>query len=60
MTGVVGPSYDRGDGDRSSGSSSRLLRPPKPLSRLAFASQQERGAGGGGGGGGGNARRSCR
>ena len=33
MTGVVGPSCDCGNGDGSSGSSSRLLR-PKPLSRL--------------------------
>ena len=61
MTGVVGPSCDRGDGDGSSGSSSRLLRPPKPPSRLAFASQPERGAGRGvGGDGGGDARRSRR
>ena len=52
MTGVVGPSCDRGDGDGSSGFSSRLLHLPKLPSRLAFASQPERGAGGGGGGGG--------
>ena len=53
MTGVVVPSCDCGDGDESSGSSSRLLRPPKLPSRLAFASKPERGAGGGVGGGGG-------
>ena len=53
MSGGFGPCCDRGDGDGSSGSSSRLLRPPKLLSPLAFASQPERGAGGGGGGGGG-------
>ena len=61
MTGVVGPSCDRGDGDGSNGYSSRLLRPPKLPSRHAFASQPERGAsggvGGGGGSGGGDARR---
>ena len=66
MTGVVGRSCDRGEGDGSSGSSSRLLRPLKLPSPLAFASQPERGAGGGigggsdGGGGGGDARRSRR
>ena len=65
MTGIVGPSCDRGDGDGSCGSSSRLLRPPKLPSRHAFASQPELGAGGGvggggGGGGGGDARRSHR
>ena len=51
--GGFGPSCDRGDGDGSSGSSSRLLRPPKLPSPLAFASEPERGAGGGIGGGGG-------
>ena len=60
MTGLGGPSCDRGDGDRSSGSSPRLLRPLKLPSRHAFASQPERGAGGvvggGRGGGGGDAR----
>ena len=60
MTGVVGLSCDLGDGDGSSRSSSRLPRPPKPPSRLAFASQPEwgarRGVGGGGGGGGGGGR----
>ena len=51
MPGGFGPCYDRvivGDGS----SSSRLLRPPKLPSPLAFASEQERGAGGGVGGGG--------
>ena len=66
MTGVVGPSCDCGDGDGSSGSSSRLLRPPKLPSPLASASEPEWGAGGGvgggggGTGGGGDARRSHR
>ena len=70
MTAVIGPGCDRGDGDGSSGFSSRLLRRPKLPSWLAFASQPEQGTGGvvggggdgggGGGGGGGDAGRSCR
>ena len=55
MTGVVGPSCDRGDGDGSSGSLSCLLRPPQLPSPLAFASEPERVACGGIGGGGGGA-----
>ena len=59
MTGGFGPSCDRGDGGvGSSGSSSRLLRPPELPPPLAFASEPERVAGGGGGGG--DARRSRR
>ena len=54
MPGGFGPCDDRGIvGDGSSGSSSRLLRPPELPSPLAFASEPERGAGGGVGGGGG-------
>ena len=56
MPGGFGPCYDRGIvGDGSSGSSSRLLRPLKLPSALAFASELERGAGGGVGGGAGDA-----
>ena len=62
MPGGFGPCYDRGIvGDGSS--LSRLLRPPKLPSPLAFASDPERGAGGGVGGGGGgvgDARKSRR
>ena len=59
--GGFGPSCGRGNGDaRSSGSLSRLLRPPKIPLPLAFASEPERGVGGGVGGGGGDARRSRR
>ena len=65
MTVGFGPCCDRGiGGDESSASSSRLLRPPKLPSPLAFALEPERGAdggvGGGGGGGGGDARTSRR
>ena len=64
MPGGFGPCYDRGIvGAGSSGSSSRLLRPPKLPSPLAFALEPEQGAGGGvgsGGGGGSDARGSRR
>ena len=60
MTGGFGPSCDYGvGGNGSRGSSSRLLRPPKLPSPLAFASEPERSAGGVVGGGGGDAR-GCR
>ena len=56
--GSFGPGCDCGHCyDGSSGSSSRLVHPPKLPLPLAFTSALERGAGGGVGGGVGNRRR---
>ena len=59
--GIFGSGCDPGNHcDGSSGSASRLVRPPKLPLPLAFTSAPERGVGAGVGGGGGNRRRSRR